>query len=289
MDFGRVITAMATPMAPDGRCDYARSAELANRLVDQGSDGIVVAGSTGESATLTTDERLRLFEAVVGAVGDRVAVIGNTGTNDTAASIELTRRAGGLGLSGVMAVTPYYNKPPQAGLIRHFSMLADATDLPVMMYNVPGRTGVNMTAQTTLELARISNIIAVKEASGNIDQIAAITGAAPPGLLVYSGDDALTLPVLCVGGHGVVSVASHLAAGEIRAMIEAFDRGDHELAAQIHHRLRPLFSALFVTTNPIPLKRALALSGFDAGPVRPPLVDADEDQTALLRSVLGRM
>ncbi|HEY8416104.1 MAG TPA: 4-hydroxy-tetrahydrodipicolinate synthase, partial [Thermaerobacter sp.] len=265
-DYGSVITAMVTPFDAEGRVDAARAAELARRLVEAGSDGIVVAGTTGESPTLSSEERLALLRAVLEAVGDRAFVWMGTGTNDTAASIRLTREAEEAGAHGVMLVTPYYNKPPQAGLLEHFRAIASATRLPVMVYNVPGRTACNLEPETLVRLVEAApNVVAVKEASGNLDQVGEIRRRLPRPFRVYAGDDSFTLPVLAIGGDGVVSVASHLVAGELRRMVDAFREGRVEEASAIHLRLLPLFKALFWTANPIPVKTALRLVGFDVG------------------------
>lgn len=287
-DYGSVITAMVTPFDGEGRVDAARAAELARRLVDAGSDGIVVAGTTGESPTLSPEERLAVLRAVLDAVGDRAFVWMGTGTNDTATSIRLTREAEEAGAHGVMLVTPYYNKPPQAGLLEHFRAVAGATRLPVMVYNVPGRTACNLEPQTLVRLVEAApNVVAVKEASGNLDQVGEIRRLLPRPFRVYAGDDSFTLPVLAIGGDGVVSVASHLVAGELRRMVEAFQEGRVDEASAIHLRLLPLFKALFWTANPIPVKTALRLLGFDAGGFRPPLVEMPREMEERLRSLLA--
>lgn len=280
---GQVITAMVTPFTRDLEVDYDRAVQLAQRLVADGSDGLVVCGTTGEAPTLSEDERLRLMATVVDAVGDRVPVIAGTGTNNTAAACAFTKKAEATGATAILSVTPYYNKPPQAGLYEHFRHVAGSTRLPVVLYNVPGRTGVNMLPETVLRLARdVPNIVAVKEASGSVEQAARIAREAPPGFRVLCGDDALTLPMLAVGGSGVVSVASHLVAGRLRQMIAAFARGDVAAAQRVHLELLPLFAALFLTANPIPVKRALELAGFPVGGPRLPLVPAGEAETAAL-------
>lgn len=285
--YGRVITAMVTPFDRDGRVDLGRARELARRLVDAGSDGLVVAGSTGESATLTDEEKVALYRAVAEAVGDRAFVWAGTGTNNTEHSVRLTRQAEAAGVDGVMLVAPYYNKPTQQGLILHFRTVAEATRLPVMLYNVPGRTGVNLLPETVAELARVPNIVALKEASGNLDQVSEVVRRVPPGFTVYSGDDSLTLPILAVGGAGIVSVASHLVAGELRRMIEAFQDGRVEEARGIHLRLLPLFRVLFIRPNPIPVKAALARAGFPVGGLRPPLHEADPECVRQIDEVLA--
>ena len=283
----RVITAMVTPFAPDMSVDYRKARELARMLVDNGSDGLVVSGTTGESPTLTPDEKLKLFQVVLEEVGEEAAVVAGTGGNDTRTSVELTLEAEKLGVDGAMLVTPYYNKPPQAGLYQHFSLVAKATSLPIMIYNVPGRTSVNLTADTMAGLANdYSNIVAVKEASGSLEQVAEIRSKAPKSLTIYSGDDNMTIPIMSVGGDGIVSVASHVAGCEIQQMVTAFIDGDVDLAAEMHRRLLPLFKVIFITTNPIPVKAALDLSGFDAGGLRPPLVEATDAERKQIERVM---
>ena len=287
--FGQVITAMVTPMDRALAVDYDRAAALAKRLVDAGSDGLVVSGTTGEAPTLTDDEKIRLFRAVREAVGPRAKVIAGTGTYDTAHSIHLTREAERAGCDGVLLVNPYYNKPSQEGLYRHFKAVAESTSLPVMLYNIQGRTSVNCEPATIARLAEVPNIVAVKEASGSLDQMSQIRKLTRSEFLLYSGDDSLTLPLLAVGGTGVVSVASHLAGREIKAMIQAFQAGDIRQAQTLHFRLWPLFKVLFITTNPVPVKAALALSGFDVGGLRLPLVDATAKEREAIGAVLKEL
>ncbi|MEA4882044.1 MAG: 4-hydroxy-tetrahydrodipicolinate synthase [Clostridia bacterium] len=285
--FARVFTAMVTPFAPDMSVDLDVARALAKRLVETGSDGIVVAGSTGEAATLTHQEKLDLFRAVVDEVGGKALVIAGTGTNDTRVTIELTAEAEAIGVDGAMIVAPYYNKPPQAGLYRHFSQVAKATKLPLMVYNVPGRTASNISADTMIALARdFANIVALKEASGNLEQVAEIREKTPKGFAVYSGDDNMTIPIMSIGGEGVVSVASHVAGMEIQDMIASFIAGNVMRAAELHRRLLPLFRVIFVTSNPIPIKAALKLIGCDVGGLRSPLVEAADGERAQVRSVL---
>ena len=287
--FRQVITAMVTPMDRALAVDYDRAAALAKRLVDAGSDGLVVSGTTGEAPTLTDDEKIRLFRTVREAVGPRAKVIAGTGTYDTAHSIHLTREAERAGCDGVLLVNPYYNKPSQEGLYRHFKAVAESTSLPVMLYNIQGRTSVNCEPATIARLAEVPNIVAVKEASGSLDQMSQIRKLTRPEFLLYSGDDSLTLPLLAVGGTGVVSVASHLAGREIKAMIQAFQAGDIRQAQTLHFRLWPLFKVLFITTNPVPVKAALALSGFDVGGLRLPLVDATAKEREAIGAVLKEL
>jgi len=281
-DFGKVVTAMVTPFDADLEVDLDRAGELVERLIDDGTDSILVGGTTGESPTLSVQEKVTLIATVVRAAAGRVPVIAGTGSYSTSESVELTREAARLGVDGIMLVVPYYNKPPQEGLYRHFRTVAESTSLPVMIYNVPSRTSRNLEPDTLLRLAELPNVAAVKEASGDLGQISEICRRAPEGFRVYSGNDSDTLPVLSVGGYGVVSVASHLVARDIRRMIALYEEGDVRGATGVHDRLKPLFDALFVTTNPIPVKRALALAGFDAGGVRPPLVGPNEREEAIL-------
>jgi len=285
-EFGRVITAMVTPMDRALAVDYERAAGLAKRLVDHGSDGLVVSGTTGESPTLTDEERIRLFRTVKQAVGDRAAVIAGTGTYDTAHSIHLTEEAERAGCDGVLLVNPYYNKPSQEGLYQHFKAIATRTRLPVMLYNIPGRTSVNCEPQTIARLAEVPNIVAVKEASGNLDQMSHVRRLTPPSFKLYSGDDSLTLPLLAVGGAGVVSVAAHVAGREIGEMIDAFFAGQVGRATELHLRLWPLFKVLFITTSPTPVKAAMALAGFDCGGLRLPLVEATSKEREQIAAVL---
>jgi 4-hydroxy-tetrahydrodipicolinate synthase len=292
MRFGRLLTAMVTPFRADLSLDEACAAALARYLLGSGSDGIVVCGTTGESPTLTTAEKERLFRVVKEAAGDR-PVIAGTGNYSTAESIELTHLAERCGLDGAMLVVPYYNNPPQEGLYRHFKTVAEATRLPILLYNVPGRTARNMEAETVARLAEVPNIVAIKEASKNMEQVSEIIARAPREFVVYSGDDAVTLPMMALGAVGVISVVSHVAGPQIRAMIEAFTGGDLAGAAAWQRRLLPLFQTCFITTNPIPIKAACALQGIPreggCGPVRLPLVEATESQRAALREALGTL
>lgn len=286
MPFGRLLTAMVTPMREDLSIDYATTERLVDHLIGTGSEGVVVTGTTGESPTLTAAEKLELYRVVRAAAGGRAKVIAGTGNYSTAESVELTREGERLGVDGCMLVVPYYNNPPQEGLYQHFKTVAAATALPVMLYNVPSRTSRNMEAATTIRLAEVPNIVAIKEASKNLDQVTAIVAGTPDDFLVYSGDDGITLPMMAIGCHGIVSVASHLAGAPIRQMIELFVAGRHQEAAWLHCRLTPLFNACFATTNPIPVKAGLSLVGVPAGPVRPPLVPASATVVNALREAL---
>lgn len=286
VEFGRVLTAMVTPFNEEDGVDYETAGKLARRLVENGSDGVVVAGTTGESPTLSDEEKLKLFATVVEAIGGRAVVIAGTGSNNTQKSVELTREAEKTGVDGIMAVAPYYNKPPQEGLYRHFRAIAGATSLPVMVYNVPGRTAVNITPATMARLAEIENIVALKEAAGDLNQAAEMVRVLPKNFLVYSGDDSMTLPMLSVGAVGVVSVAAHIVGRRIAAMINDYCQGAVEKATRAHCELLPLFRALFLTTNPIMVKAALNLLGVNVGPARLPLVDATTAELDALKEVL---
>lgn len=277
--FGRLITAMVTPFREDLSVDMDKASALAGYLVDRGSQGLVVAGTTGESSALTVEEKLALFRIVKESVGDRAAVMANTGSNNTAESVELTRRVADLGLDGIMAVVPYYNKPSQEGMYHHFRALAISTDLPIMLYNVPGRTGSNLAVETVVRLADLPNVVAIKEASANLDQATEIVRRLP-NLALYSGDDALTLPLMSIGAVGVVSVASHIAGPAIRELIESYLRGHRTRALELHLGLIDLFRSLFVTSNPVPVKEALYQIGFPVGGVRPPLFSLTPAESA---------
>jgi 4-hydroxy-tetrahydrodipicolinate synthase len=277
MELGRLLTAMITPFDAEGKVDYEQAKRLALTLLECGSDGLVVAGTTGESPTLTADEKIRLFAEVKSAVGNRGAVIAGTGTYDTAESIHLTREGERAGADGVLLTTPYYSRPPQEGLYRHFAAIADVTSLPVMVYNIPGRTGVNLTVETQVRIAGIPNVCGVKEASGDLLQMAEIIDRAPASYRVWSGDDQMLLPVMSIGGYGVVGVSSHLVGRQMHRIIDAYLEGNVEEASAIHRRILPLLNVLMTTmTNPIPIKFALRQLGFPTGDFRLPLVDPNE-------------
>lgn len=284
--FGRMLTAMATPMATDHAVDLDGAQRLAAHLIDHGNDGLVVCGTTGESPTLSHGETLDLIRAVVEAVGGRATVLAGTGKNDTAASVALTREVAELGVDGILAVTGYYNKPSQRGLGAHFRAVAAATDLPVMLYNVPSRTANEIAPETLLDLAReVPNIVAVKDAVSDVVKAAWLAGRKPDDFDIYSGDDASFLPLLSVGAVGVVSVAGHLVADDMARMAELFAT-DPRKALDIHLRLLPLFTGLFVDTSPGPLKAALRMVGLPAGPVRLPLVAVDEHVESIVAQAL---
>ncbi|MBI4213221.1 MAG: 4-hydroxy-tetrahydrodipicolinate synthase [Chloroflexi bacterium] len=284
--FGRLITAMATPFAENGSVDYPRARQLARALVASGTESLVVSGTTGEAPTLSSTEKLRLFETTREAVGQEAAIIAGTGNYNTAESIELSREAAKIGVDGILGTVPYYNKPPQAGLEAHFRALADAVDLPILLYNVPSRTATNMLPETTVRLSEVPNIVGIKEASSNFEAIGQIIRESADGFLVWSGNDGDTLPIMALGGYGVVSVASHLVGRQMARLIDAVVEGSPE-AAQIHAHLAPLFTALFVTTSPIPLKYALRQVGFSCGGHRLPLVDIDAKSAAIMDAALA--
>jgi len=283
---GRLLTAMVTPFNEDGGVDYGQAKKLALALLDSGSDGVIVVGTTGESPTLIREEELQLFSEVKSAVGDRGAVIAGTGSNSTAEALAATKEAERTGVDACLLVVPYYNKPTQEGLYQHFKAVAQSTSLPCIPYNVPSRTMVNLSADTVIRLSQIDNIIGIKEASGNLEQVAKIIGGAKEGFLVWSGNDSDTLPILALGGYGVISVASHLVGNQIREMIDSFVSGKVDEAASIHRRLLPLVNALFIVSNPIPVKYALNHIGFNVGKTRLPLTEPDEKSAAIIRETL---
>jgi len=286
--FGRLITAMATPFKEDYSLDVRRACELAERLVDDGSDGVLVAGTTGESPTLSREEKLTLFREIRNVLKGRSAVIAGTGNYNTKESIELTKEAESIGVDGILLVAPYYNKPSQDGLYAHFKAIAQSTRLPVILYNIPSRTGVNILPGTVIRLAEeVKNIVAIKEASQSTDQaVEILRGIRREDFVVYSGDDSFTMPLMSVGGYGIISVASHIVGKNIKKMLEDFVSGDVKSAIEINKELFPLFKALFVTTNPVPLKEAMRLIGFDIGPPRLPLVRAGEKEINVIREAL---
>ncbi|NLW56330.1 MAG: 4-hydroxy-tetrahydrodipicolinate synthase [Firmicutes bacterium] len=289
IEFGKVLTAMVTPFDQQGEVDYQAAKNLAIRLVENGSDGLVISGTTGESPTLSTEEKLTLFSTVVEAVGGRATVIAGTGSYDTKESVELTKEAERTGVDGILLVSPYYNRPPQEGLYRHFKTVAEATSLPVMIYNIPGRTGVNITPATMSRLAEIKNIVALKESAGDLAQAAEMVRVLPKEFMIYSGDDVLTLPMLSVGAVGVVSVAAHLVGRRLKTMIDHFYQGEVLKAAKIHQELLPLFKVLFINTNPIMVKAALNLLGLEVGTPRLPLVEPGQEELEQLKEVLRQV
>ncbi|MGK7934283.1 MAG: 4-hydroxy-tetrahydrodipicolinate synthase [Xenococcaceae cyanobacterium] len=288
--FGRVIAAMVTPFAADGSVNYQVAEKLAAHLVDNGNDSLVICGTTGESPTLSWQEEYELFQVVQKAVGNKAKIIAGTGSNSTSEAISATQKAAKLGLDGSLQVVPYYNKPPQSGLYAHFSAIAKACpDLPIMLYNVPSRTSRNLEAETVAKLAKIANIIAIKEASGDLEQACQIRCLTPPSFAIYSGEDVLTLPMLTVGGVGVVSVASHLVGKQMQEMITAYNQGNNQIAQAMQIKLLPLFKALFATTNPIPVKKALNLQGWNVGSLRSPLGELQLNLVEDLKKVLKEL
>lgn len=285
--FGDVLTAMITPFTDEGHIDYDKVAALSRYLVDNGSDGLVVTGTTGESPTLTNDEKASLYKEVLDAVGQRAQVIAGTGTYNTAESVELSRRAAEIGVHGIMAVTPYYSKPPQAGLAAHFTEIANATDLPLMLYNIPGRSARLIEVETLAALAQHPQIVAVKDAVENVEFTSATVEAVGDAMAVYSGQDSLVLPMMAVGAIGVVSVASHLAGRQIKAMVVAAREGDWAEAERLHHGLMPLFKACFVEPSPMPVKAALSALWQPVGEPRLPLVPAQASTVQAIKEAVG--
>ena len=274
---GRLLTAMVTPFTPEGAVDYAQAGRLALALLESGSDGVVVSGTTGEAPTLTTYEKLRLFAEVKQAVGGAGVVIAGTSSYNTAESVELSQEAERAGVDGLLLTCPYYNKPTQEGIFRHFEAIARATSLPCILYNIPGRTGVNITAETIVRLSRIPNLVGVKEASGNMEQVAHIVENTREDFLVWSGNDSDTLPILSVGGYGVICVVSHLVGSQMKGMIDDYLAGRVDEAARTHRSLLPLMSILMTAaSNPIPIKHALNGVGFPVGGLRLPLCEVDQ-------------
>ncbi|HLR70413.1 MAG TPA: 4-hydroxy-tetrahydrodipicolinate synthase [Pseudogracilibacillus sp.] len=278
MNFGQIVTAMVTPFNRQGEIDYPATQNLIEYLIANGTDAVVVGGTTGESPTLSAAEKIELFNFVVEKVNGRIPVIAGTGSNNTRASIELTREAERCEVDGIMLVAPYYNKPSQEGLYEHFKSIAEVTHLPVMLYNVPGRTSCNIEVDTIVRLSAIDNIVCVKEASGDLDQMTEIIRRTDDDFVLYSGDDSLTLPVLAIGGVGIVSVASHIVGNEMQKMINAFKTGKVIDASVIHRDLLPVFKALFSAPSPTPLKAVLNMKGIQVGDVRLPLVPLTEEQ-----------
>ena len=285
--FGRLIPAMITPFDSDLKLDLDTAQKLAVRLIEGGSDSLIISGTTGESPTITRAEKIALFKAVVEAAGGKAPVIANVGGNCTAESVDLALEVQNLGVDGFMTVVPYYNKPPQEGLYAHFKTIAQAVDLPIILYNIPGRCVVNMTAETTLRLAReFDNIVAVKEASGKLDQVKEIVEGAPEGFNVYSGDDAATLDIMGLGGVGVISTIANVAPERMKEIVSFAAEGKADEAREANERLMPLMKGLFETANPILVKEALKLVGVPVGGVRLPLVDATPEQSERLAGIM---
>lgn len=286
VNLGKVLTAMVSPFKADMSVDWKRVEEIADFLVKNGSEGLVVHGTTGESPTLTHEEEYELYRVVKKAVGGKCKIIAGTGSNSTETTIQSTREAEKIGVDGVMVVVPYYNKPSQEGMYQHYKAVAEKTSLPIIIYNIPGRTGVNMTPETTARLAEIKNIVGLKDAAGSLDQTSATRQLCPKDFTLWSGDDSLTLPMLSVGAVGIISVASHIVGKEISQMVSAYHAGDIKKAAEIHLKLMPIFKVLFITSNPSPLKYALELIGQPAGKPRLPLVEPSDKEKGEIKKVL---
>jgi 4-hydroxy-tetrahydrodipicolinate synthase len=284
--FGAVVTAMVTPFAEDGSLDVDGVRSLTAHLLDHGSDTVFVTGSTGESPTLTLDEKRATFRAAVEAAKGKGQVLAGTGTYSTAESIELTREAEEAGVDGVVVVTPYYNKPPQRGLVAHFTKIAESTSLPVVAYNIPGRTATRIEHDTLLTLAAVPNIVAVKDSTGDFDALSRLIREAPDGFDVYSGDDWATFGLACLGAAGIVSVAAHLVGDRIAQMLHLIFEGDVPAARKLHQELSPLFAAMFITSNPIPLKAALQMVGLPGGDPRLPLLPATPEERERIHRAL---
>ena len=286
-EIGRLITAMVTPFDEKGAVGYDQAKRLANALLDSGSDGLVITGTTGEGPTLSSEEKIRLYAEVKEAIGSRGAVIAGTTDNDTAKSIELSAEAEAVGVDALLLTVPAYNKPPQEGLYQHFKAIAESTSLPCLLYNVTSRTSLNMTDETTIRLSHIDNIVGVKEAGSDLNQITRIIDGAGDGFRVWSGNDDETFSIMATGGYGVVSVLSHLVGNQIKQMMGYLLEGDLEKAAAEHRRLLPLFKVMFIVSNPIPLKYSLNHVGFNVGPMRLPLVPPDDKSAEKIRDVLS--
>ncbi|UFU01082.1 4-hydroxy-tetrahydrodipicolinate synthase [Radiobacillus kanasensis] len=287
MYFGKVLTAMVTPFDGEGNLDLDRTTELVNYLLDNGTDGLVVAGTTGESPTLSHAEKLSLFKHVVEVVDKRVPVIAGTGSNNTEASIKLTKEAEAVGIDAALLVTPYYNKPSQQGLIQHFNEVANQTTLPIMLYNIPGRSVVRIQPETVIELAQTSNIVSIKDSTGDLDAISSIIESTPDDFSLYSGDDSLTLPILSIGGEGIVSVASHVIGQQLQEMVTAYEQGNVKEAANMHRKLQPIMKGMFIAPSPTPVKAALKAKGLDVGNVRLPLIDLSSEEQKQLFEILS--
>ena len=290
MNFGRMLTAMVTPFDENLEVNYDMAAKLAEYLLEQGNDGIVVNGTTGESPTLNDDEKVQMFRTVKQTVGERAVVIAGTGSNNTHHSIELTQKAAECGVDGIMLVVPYYSKPSQEGLYQHFKTVAAATDLPIILYNIPGRCGTTLAPETVVRLANdVPNIVAIKEASGNLDQIARLKTMCPADFAIYSGDDSLTLPILSIGGAGIISVVAHVAGKDLRKMVDAYFAGNVAEAQEINMKLYDIFKTMFITSNPVPVKYALNRIGINVGGVRLPLFEANDAEKAKIDASLSNL
>ncbi|AZV42328.1 4-hydroxy-tetrahydrodipicolinate synthase [Peribacillus asahii] len=288
MVFGKVVTAMVTPFDIKGNVDFQKTTTLVNYLLNNGTDALVLSGTTGESPTLSSEEKIALLRHVVKVADKRVPIIIGTGSNNTYASIELTKKAEQNGADAIMLVAPYYNKTNQEGLYQHFKAIAESTKLPVMLYNIPGRSAVNIAPETIIRLSEIPNIVAVKEASGDLNAMTQIIAETAEDFALYSGDDGLTLPVLSIGGVGVVSVAAHVIGKEMKQMVDAFLTGNLQEAAKLHQKLLPIIKGLFSAPSPAPVKTALQLVGIDVGSVRLPIVPLTEQERSVLANLLGK-
>lgn len=286
--FGRLLTAMVTPFNADGSVNYAKAADLAEWLINNGSDGLVVAGSTGEAATMSVEEKLELFRVVVQRINKRAPIIAGTGSNNTADSVQMTKMAEAIGVDGVLIVGPYYNKPTQGGFYQHFAAVAQNTELPVIVYNVPGRTASNIAPATVARLAAdFKNIVAIKEAAGNVGQVAELYAALPEDFTIYSGDDGLILPFMSVGATGLISVLSNIGGGMLQDLMQAYKDGRVQEAAKLNTKMVPLANAMFIETNPIPVKAAVTLvTGIDAGEPRLPLTPMEPENKTKMTVVL---
>ncbi|HLS20775.1 MAG TPA: 4-hydroxy-tetrahydrodipicolinate synthase [Bacillota bacterium] len=288
MDFGRIITAMVTPFNEEGEIDQRRTEILVDHLMTHGTDGLIVTGTTGESPTLTFSEKVNLYKTVVNHAKGKIPIIAGTGTNNTRESIELTKEAERIGVDGIMLVVPYYNKPSQRGLYEHFKQIAQSTTLPIMLYNIPGRSAINMEIETIIELAKIDNIVSLKDATGNLQAMTQIISRTPDSFTVYSGDDQLTLPVLAIGGHGIVSVSSHVIGEPMQQMINHYLSGNIKQAAHIHQQLLPIMNELFAHPSPAPVKAALNMQDIQVGRLRLPLVDLTEEEKKQLHAIISK-
>ncbi|MBP1949180.1 4-hydroxy-tetrahydrodipicolinate synthase [Virgibacillus litoralis] len=286
MKFGKVLTAMVTPLDNSGNIDFNQTTKLIEYLLENGSEGLVIAGTTGESPTLTVEEKVALFKHVVEKVNKRVPVIAGAGSNNTASAVALTKEAEAVGVDAIMLVTPYYNKPNQQGLYEHFATIAKETNLPVMMYNIPGRSVIKMNADTIIRLSEIENIVSVKEASGDLNLTSTVIEGTPDNFSVYCGEDAITLPMLAIGADGVVSVASHIIGNEMKNMVNAYQSGDVKNAASLHRKLLPIMNGLFAAPSPTPVKAALKMKGMDVGGVRLPLVPLTDQEESTLEKLI---
>lgn len=287
LTYGNVLTAMITPFNEDQSVNYEGAVQLAKHLTAHGSDGILVAGTTGEGATMTAEERKQLFKVIVDAVGDKVLVMGNVGTNNTAQTIEFAKEAEETGVDALLVIVPYYNKPNQDGCYAHFAAVAEATKLPIFIYNVPGRTGGRILPETVVKLAKTyKNIVGIKEASGDLEAATIIARDTPDTFHVYSGDDALTLPLLSVGSEGIISVASHIIGDQMNEIVQAYKDGNVKKAKELHQKYLPVMTGLFYTVNPTPVKACLNILGFPAGPFRLPMVDATPEKKEFLKDMM---